>query len=109
MTLGGTPISAKREPTIEQLVQQLLEPPSHAFPHGTLSIQWVLGLVGMRHFVFRDKDERYVLVAHSELRQRGRDLGLPAIYLEWLCGVDGGTAAEQSVCLTPGFFMEITK
>jgi hypothetical protein len=105
MTLSLLSISPEPEPTTEQLIQRLLEPPSHAFPHGTLSIQWVFGLVGMRHFVFRDEDERYVLAAYSELRQRGRDLGLPAVYLEWLCGVDGGTASEQSVCLTPGFFM----
>jgi hypothetical protein len=55
--------------------------------------------------VYRDSDARYVLKANSELRLRGRELGLPAAYLEWLCGDDPEhSATEQGIMFTREFF-----
>lgn len=93
----------------EQLVRLLLSPPPHAFLHGVLSIQWVIGAVGrLQHFIFRSSDERFLLKEDSELRNRGANLGMPAPYMEWICGDDEGiTAAEQGLCLTSEFFEEL--
>ncbi|CCT61091.1 hypothetical protein IAQ61_001646 [Plenodomus lingam] len=95
--------------TAEQLVQRLLNPPPHAFLYGVLSMQWAIGAVGqLRHFVFRNSDERYILKEDSAVRTRGAELGLPAMYLEWLCGDDESvTASEQGIYLTPRFFQEL--
>jgi hypothetical protein len=101
-------ISPEPMPTSEALTDRLLHPPPHAFVHGTLSIQWVVGVVSHKHFVFRSSDERYVLAKSSDLRKRGPSLGLPALYMEWLCGDDDEiSATEQSVALTPRFFIDI--
>jgi hypothetical protein len=96
------------KPTSEALAGRLLHPPPHAFVYGTLSIQWVVGVVGHRHIVFRNSDERYVISKSSDLRNKGTALGLPALYMEWLCGDDDEiSATEQSVALTPQFFNDI--
>jgi hypothetical protein len=101
-------IQPEPTPTSEALADRLLHPPSHAFVHGTLSIQWVAGVVGHKHIVFRNSDERYVLAKSSDLRSKGTDLGLPALYMEWLCGDDDElSATEQSLALTPRFFSDI--
>ncbi|KAH9860362.1 hypothetical protein J1614_011693 [Plenodomus biglobosus] len=99
-------VAPEPPPTAEQHVRRLLHPPPHAFPHGVLSIQWAIGAGGgLRHFVFRNSDERYILKPDSELRTRGAELGLPGLYLEWLCGNDESiTAVEQGMYLTPEFF-----
>jgi hypothetical protein len=95
----------EHRPTSEVLARRLLYPPPYAFVHGTLSIQWVIGVVGRKHIQFRKNDERYVLAKSSDLRKRGAALGLPALYMEWLCGDDSEiSAAEQNVALTPSFF-----
>lgn len=102
------PIAAPEpKPSPEELVRRLLDPPPHAFVHGVLSMQWVRGVVGGAHFDFRESDERYVLAKKSELRRRAGELGLPAVYLEWLCGDDEEVSSnEQSMYLTPEFFNE---
>ena len=106
--LLASPLPPKFEPTTDQLVRRLLSPPPHAFLHGVLSIQWVIGAVGMPEFRFRDSDERYVLAEGSKLRIHGKALGLPAAYLEWLCGDDEEVmSSEQGLCLTPEFFQGI--
>lgn len=103
--LMSSPLAPKLEPTNDQLVRRLLSPPPHAFLHGMLSIQWVIGAVGMHEFKFRDSDERYVLTEGSKLRIYGKAFGLPAAYLEWLCGDDEEVmASDQGLCLIPGFF-----
>ncbi|RMZ73905.1 hypothetical protein GMOD_00004709 [Pyrenophora seminiperda CCB06] len=100
----------EKKPTCEQLVRKLLSPPPHAFLHGTISMQWVMGLAGMDHFEFREDDERYVLAQGTRLRTHGKALGLPAAYLEWLCGDDEEiTSSEQGLCLTPEFFQGLDK
>ena len=75
-------------PKTEDLVRILLHPPPHAFLHGVLSFQWVMGAIGKSHFDFRTSDERYVLQHNSEFRLQGKRLGLQEVYLEWLCGDD---------------------
>lgn len=103
-------VQVERAPTVDQLVARLLQPPQHAFVYGVLSIQWVIGALGAQHFDFRSSDERHVLAVHSALRIIGALTGLPAIYLEWLCGDDENmTAAEQGVCLTPEFFEHLAQ
>ncbi|KAK1919773.1 hypothetical protein P3342_002066 [Pyrenophora teres f. teres] len=81
-------VGTVEKPTSEEIVRRLLRPPPHAFLHGLLSIQWVIGTVGIENFEFRDRDERYVLAQGSELRIHGKVLGLPAAYWEWLHGGD---------------------
>ncbi|KAF2854479.1 hypothetical protein T440DRAFT_387951 [Plenodomus tracheiphilus IPT5] len=99
-------VAPEAPPTAEQLVRRLLNPPPHAFLHGALSMQCAIGTGGrLRHFIFRNIDERYILKEDSEVRIRGAQLGLPALYLEWLCGNDESvTAAEHGIYLTPEFF-----
>jgi hypothetical protein len=101
-------VAPEAKPTSETLANRLLHPPSHAFVHGVLSMQWVIGVVGQEHIEFRANDERYVLARASYLRDKGTSLGLPALYMEWLCGDDDEvSAAEQGVNLTPDFFDDI--
>jgi hypothetical protein len=98
------------KPTSEALANRLLTPPPHAFVHGVLSMQWVIGLVGKEHIEFRAKDERYVLAQASHLRESGTSLGLPALYMEWLRGDDAEvSASELGVNLTPAFFKDINE
>ena len=98
-------VAPEPKPSTEDLARQLLHPPPHAFVHGVLSIQWLIGAVGQEHIKFRESDERYVLAANSQLRDRGARLGIPALYMEWLCGDNHEeSAAEQSINLTPEFF-----
>ena len=100
--------SFKPKPTVGQLVRRLLHPPPHAFVHGVLSIQWVMGAIGADEFDFRSSDERYVLTQTSPIRRLGLALGIPRLLLEWLCGDEKFvTPSEQNVCLTPGFFDEL--
>jgi hypothetical protein len=97
-------------PTTEDLVRVLLRPPPHAFPHGVLSFQWVMGAIGQSHFDFRASDERYVLRPESELRLQGQRLGLPKVYFEWLCGdEEGASPTEQGMLLKENFFDETRK
>ncbi len=97
--LASAPLST------EELVQTLLQPPAHAFLHGMLSIQWVLGSLGHHHFVFQQNDERYVLRPDSDVRTKGQRLGLPPVYLDWLCGdQQGSSPTEQAMMLTKEFF-----
>lgn len=101
-------VASEAKPTNAELARRLLRPPPHAFLYGTLSIQWVIGVVGMDGFELRDSDERYILAQCSELRTQGKALGLPAAYLEWLCGNDEEvTSSDQVLCLTPEFFQEL--
>ncbi|KAH7077401.1 hypothetical protein FB567DRAFT_451800 [Paraphoma chrysanthemicola] len=103
-------VAPEPAPSVKTLVHRLLQPPEYAFVHGILSIQWVRGVIGHKHIAFREKDERYVLAGESELRLSGRECGLPALYLEWLCGDDEDlSAAEQGVCLTPEYFEEVAE
>jgi hypothetical protein len=98
-------VQAEPKPDTEALVQRLLNPPRHAFVHGTISIHWVIGVVGREHIAFRNSDERYVLALDSALR---KELSVPALYMEWLCGDDEeASATELGVYLTPGYFDEI--
>ncbi|KZM21657.1 uncharacterized protein EKO05_0008001 [Ascochyta rabiei] len=100
-----TQIPAPIGPTAEELIRTLLCPPLHAFLHGVLSMQWVVGVLGQSHFRFRNSDERYVLAPDSNVRTEGTRLGLPPVYLEWLCGdEEGSSPTEQSMLLTPRFF-----
>ncbi|KAF2463515.1 uncharacterized protein BDR25DRAFT_319893 [Lindgomyces ingoldianus] len=100
----------RRNQTLEKrstrdVVRQLLTPPSHAFVHGVLSINWVVGTVGKEQFRPRESDERLVLKRSSELRLQGASLGLPGAYHGWLCGDDPDyTSTEESMILTPEFF-----
>ncbi|KAL5122028.1 hypothetical protein ACEQ8H_000244 [Pleosporales sp. CAS-2024a] len=106
--LDGLVITPEREPCVQVLVGRLLDPPVHAFLYGVLSMQWVIGAVGPQHIQFRESDERYVLAQDSELRIKGRALGLPVLYMEWLCGdYQGISAAEQGIHLTRKYFDEI--
>jgi hypothetical protein len=92
-------VARESRPSTEKLVSSMLQPPRHAFVYGTLSMQWVMGAVGHQSFDFREADERYVLVADSDLRKRGAELGLPAIYVDT-------TASDLGVYLTPEFFKQ---
>lgn len=101
-------VKPEAPPSASQLVERLLHPPPYAFVHGTLSIQWTIGVIGTQHFNFRVSDERHILGDTAELRLKGTTMGLPAVYLEWLCGDDeSDSATEQGVCLTPRFFSDI--
>ena len=103
-------IAREPKPSTKQLVSLLLQPPRHAFVYWTLSMQWVTGAIGHHSFEFREDDERYVLAADSDLRKRGVELGLPAIYVEWLCGDDSETtASDLGVYLTPEFFEQTAR
>jgi hypothetical protein len=87
------------------IVKRLLNPPAHAFVHGVLSLNWVISVAGSENFECRPRDGRFVLKRTSVLRSRGRELGLPAAYAEWLCGdEEGGSASEQGLLLTREFF-----
>ncbi|KAF2266262.1 hypothetical protein CC78DRAFT_578287 [Lojkania enalia] len=99
-------IPAKNPETpVKQIVMLLLSPPHRAFRNGAISINWVIGVTGPAHFLFRKEDERFVLVKDSELRLRGVQLGLPRAYYGWLCGDDHEySAAEEGAILTPEFF-----
>ncbi|KAF9692572.1 hypothetical protein EKO04_009765 [Ascochyta lentis] len=95
-------------PMAEELIPTLLHPPPHAFLHGVLSMQWVMGALGQCHFHFRSNDERYVLAPDSTVRTEGAHLGLPPVYLEWLCGdEEESSPTEQGMHLTPRFFEEL--
>jgi hypothetical protein len=101
-------VAPEAKPTTEALVRRLLNPPPHAFVHGTISIHWVIAAVGREHIQFRNSDERYVLAQDSTLRKQGIVLGIPALYMEWLCGNDEEvSAAELGVYLTLEFFDEV--
>ncbi|PSN65535.1 hypothetical protein BS50DRAFT_496451 [Corynespora cassiicola Philippines] len=90
---------------VSNIIYRLLRPPPNAFLHGVISINWVIGTVGEEHFEFRKRDSRYVLKTSSALRKSGRNLKIPAMLLEWLCGDDEiTTAADQNLYLTPQFF-----
>jgi hypothetical protein len=95
-------------PSVQQLVYMLLRPPPHAFVHGVLSTQWVMGILGQTHFVFRNSDERHILVPDSSVRREGTRLGFPPVYMEWLCGDDEESSpTEQAMLLTPKYFEEL--
>lgn len=96
---------------VEQLIHPLLHPPPpHAFVHGVLSIQWVIGALGLEQFRFRASDERWVLTPGSEVRIQGVKLGLLTVVLEWLCGdEEESSPAEQGMLLTEKFFEEMQK
>ncbi|KAI8936086.1 hypothetical protein NX059_007585 [Plenodomus lindquistii] len=98
-------------PTAAQLVCHLLNPPPHAFLHGVLSLQWAIGAGNrLRHFRFRNSDERYILKEDSDIRIHGAALGLPTLYLEWLCGNDESvSAAEQCMYFTPQYFEDLQR
>jgi hypothetical protein len=101
----AVPANPKVEPVTKDIVRCLLAPPPHAFPHGVLSLNWIISVAGARHFKYRKDDGRYVLTATSELRLRGKELGLPAAYYEWLCGDDPErSASEEGMMLTRDFF-----
>lgn len=103
-------VAPEPKPDIAQVVRRLLQPPPHAFVYGVLSIQWVRGEVGVQHFDFHESDERYVLSQDSELRMHGGELGVPAVYMEWLCGdSEEVSSTEQSMYLTREFFEEIKR
>ena len=73
-------------------------------------MQWVFSVVGIRAFEFRTSDERYVLRLDSELRMQGKELGVPGLLMEWLCGDEEGVGAgEQGVFLTRGFFEDLER
>ncbi|KAF1845595.1 uncharacterized protein K460DRAFT_111474 [Cucurbitaria berberidis CBS 394.84] len=100
------------EPRLDtkEQVHCMLHPPPYAFVHGVLSIQWVRGAVGEDHFVFRESDERYVLSRASQLRLRGAALGIPMLYMEWLCGnSEAVSSTEAGMYLTPELFEEIQR
>lgn len=97
-------------PATNHLVHILLSPPSHAFLHGVLSIQWVIGALGQHHFKFQTSNERYVLRPDSEMRTQGSRLGLPGAYFEWLCGdEEEASLTEQSMLLTQEYFEGIER
>ena len=103
-------VAPEPKPTNTELARRLLRPPPHAFLYGILSIQWVIGVVGMDGFELRDSDERYVLAQCSMLRTHGKALGLPVAYSEWLCGNDEEfTSSDQVLCLMPKFFQRHEK
>ena len=92
-------------PTIEDIVAQLLKPPTHAFVHGVISISWVISVASFTHLECRHADGRFVLRHDSELRTKGRELGIPAAFLEWMCGDDEESSpTEQGMMLTQEFF-----
>ncbi|KAF2280787.1 uncharacterized protein EI97DRAFT_8466 [Westerdykella ornata] len=94
-----------QKPTAKDIVRSLLCPPPHAFVHGVLSINWVIAVAGATHFECRRSDGRYILKKDSPLRKWGKQLGLPAVYREWLCGDDEERgAAEDGMWLTEEFF-----
>jgi hypothetical protein len=98
-------VQAEPKPSTEALVHRLLNPPRHAFVHGMISMHWVIGALGREHIAFRNSDERYVLARDSGLR---KELSIPALYLEWLCGDnEDASATELGVYLTPEYFDEI--
>ena len=69
-------------PIVDRLVHHLLQSPPHAFLHSTLSMQWVMGTVGIEHMEFRQSDERFVLARDLALRKKGAELGMPVMYME---------------------------
>ncbi|KAF3005962.1 hypothetical protein E8E13_010253 [Curvularia kusanoi] len=95
-------------PSTEQLVHHLLHPPAHAFLHGVLSLQWVVGALGFLHFILRESDERYILSPGSTVRTEGASLGMPLTYLEWLCGtVEHSSPTEQAMLFTQKYFQTL--
>lgn len=101
--------TAPANPPTEQLVQSLLHPPAHAFLHGVLSFQWVVGTLGYCHFVLRESDERYILSTESAVRTEGLHFGLPNVLLEWLCGtIEHSSPTEQAMLFTLDFFKSLS-
>lgn len=97
--------TAPANPPTEQLVQSLLHPPAHAFLHGVLAFQWIIGTLGYCHFVLRESDERYILSTDSAIRTEGLRFGLPSVLLEWLCGtMEHSSPTEQAMLFTQDFF-----
>jgi hypothetical protein len=86
----------------QEAIERLRRPPSHAFVHGVLSINWVLAAVGREHFVVRRIDGRLVLRKRSGLRFG--EWGLKGALVEWLKGDEGVSAAEEGLVLTSEFF-----
>jgi DhnA family fructose-bisphosphate aldolase class Ia len=101
------PLQLARPLITEALVHRLLHPPRYAFLHRTLSLHWIIDAVGYKNIVFSKADERFVLVQGSEPRKRGKELGVPAVYMEWLRGDDATVSAcDLVMCLTPELFVE---
>ncbi|KAF2876164.1 hypothetical protein BDV95DRAFT_483789 [Massariosphaeria phaeospora] len=98
-------LAPRPKPSTATLVHRLVNPPPHAFTHGSLALSWVVGVAGPAHFACRWSDGRFVLTRDSALRKEGRKAGLPGVYWEWLCGDDEElSSAELGVCLTREFF-----
>lgn len=105
-----TPQTVSALPSTEQLIHTLLHPPPHAFPQGVLSFQWVVGALGYCHFVLRESDERYTLSSDSLVREEGGRLGMPIVYMEWLCGDDEHSSpTEQAMLLTEHSFESLNE
>jgi hypothetical protein len=101
--------TAPASPPTEKLVQSLLHPPAHAFLHGVLSFQWIVGMLGYYRFVLRESDERYILSAESAVPTEGLQLGLPNVLLEWLCGtMEHSSPTEQAMLFTQEFFKALS-
>jgi hypothetical protein len=101
-----SPASPAFQIELKGLVSKLMKPPEYAFPYGMLSIYWVVQAAGYDAH-FECSDGRPVLKRDSQLRLSGRKLGLPAAYLEWICGdgnTEEGSVADLNLLLTPEFF-----
>ncbi|KAF2499018.1 hypothetical protein BU16DRAFT_260730 [Lophium mytilinum] len=101
----ATLLETVSSPLPEVTVYWLLHPPSSAFRGGILSLNWAVMVAGWSHFELRNPDERPILKADSVLRIRGKELGMPEAYFNWLCGDDVRyTETEDGFMLTPEFF-----
>ncbi|KAF2134092.1 hypothetical protein P153DRAFT_353295 [Dothidotthia symphoricarpi CBS 119687] len=94
----GSPPAAPRltgEP-VELLISRLLSLPQANNDHAgmvTIGLPLVMKCLG-QHMVYDSTKHRVRLKAHSEVRLRGAELGLPAGYLAWLCADDGARATN---------------
>jgi hypothetical protein len=97
--------AATSNTTVEVIIRRLLAPPPHAFVHGVLSLNWVIATAGAAEFKNREGDGRFVLSRTSLLNAKGREMGLPGMLWEWMCGGDGDVVQEDmGMGLTREFF-----
>ena len=90
--------------SIESIVHRLLSPrrpvnpPVVAGVHLSFMTHCIKPLLRI-HVEFNPQISRIVLHRNSALRERGRELGIPGHYMDWLCGDNGCTGETCHVNL----------
>ncbi|KAF2242658.1 hypothetical protein BU26DRAFT_510487 [Trematosphaeria pertusa] len=94
-----TPQTALPRKSVEEIVNELLSPGFSITYRGvdhqgmaTIDLPFVVRCMrhsGQEHLEFSHQLGRVILRRDSELLERGRELGLPDLYMKWLAGANG--------------------